>query len=338
MHIVLNSFGASIARDNNLFAVATAAGKQLLHPSDVQSISISRGARISSDAVLLAIEHEIDVMFVDGTGQPKGRVWSVRYGSVSDIRRAQVEFMYTSDAIEWVKELVVEKINHQVALLLSLKADADERQQRLITTGLNSMEDYKHKIRRAEGETVSELGPSIRGWEGAASRRYFELVSACLPAAYQFAGRSRMPAADRFNAMLNYGYGMLYGKVEGALIKAGIDPYTGVFHRDDYNRPALVYDVIERYRVWVDWVVVHLCRQEAMTDECFREEEEGIFLDGLGKRIVIQSVNDYLAEVVRMEGIDRSRGEHIQRQAHHLAMVFIKADPPVRNQPKPPEI
>ena len=333
MHIVLNSFGASIGKENGLFAISTAEGKQLIPPRDVKTITVSKAARISSDAVLLAIEHEIDVLFVDGVGRPLGRVWSIKYGSVSEIRRGQLDFFYSPEAVQWVKELVAEKINQQVGLLLSLKSSQDERMQRIIASAINSMEDHKNKARRAEADSVPDILPSLRGWEGAASRRYFESIGQCLPEAYRFATRTRQPATDWFNAMLNYGYGMLYGKVEGALIKAGIDPYVGIFHRDDYNRPALVFDVIERYRVWVDYVVIQLARQQAMSPECFRQEGEGCFLDGLGKRIVIQSVNDYLAEIIRVKGIDRSRQEHIQRYAHELAGFFLRQ----KGRPAPAE-
>lgn len=325
MHLVLNSFGASIRKENGLFAVTTSGEKQMLHPKDVRSIMVSKGARISSDAVLLAIEYEIDVLFVDNLGNPKGRVWSVKYGSVSDIRRRQLEFLYSIKAANWVKDLVVEKINNQVAMLLSLKAGSDEALSRRIESALNSLEDHKSKARAIVGEGVSDIAPSLRGWEGAASRRYFEILSLSLPEKYRFAVRSQNPATDEFNAMLNYGYGMLYGKIEGALIKAGIDPYVGVFHRDDYNRPALVFDIIEKYRVWVDYVIVQLCRQDAMSEECFRKQEQALLLDGLGKRIVIQSVNDYLAEVIKINGLERSRAEHINQYAHQLAQFFLKS-------------
>jgi CRISPR-associated protein Cas1 len=120
---------------------------------------------------------------------------------------------------------------------------------------------------------------------------------------------------------------MLYGKIEGALIRAGVDPYLGIFHRDGYNRPALVYDIIERYRIWVDYVVVQLCRQDAMTEECFRWDGQARMLDGLGKRIVIQSVNDYLAEVIQRGALRRSRQEHLQREAHALAKFFLAYSP-----------
>ena len=323
MHIILNSFGASIGKENGLFAVSTAEGKQLLAPRDVSTITISKGARISSDAVLLAIENEVDVLFVNNVGQPLGRVWSIKYGSVSDIRRKQLEFFYSPKAVDWVKELVVEKINNQVAMLLSLKAGQSDPLKRKLTAAISGMEDHKNKARQAEGESVPDVAPSLRGWEGAASRRYFGVVSECLPEKYQFSSRSQHPATDMFNSLLNYGYGMLYGKVEGALIKAGIDPYVGVFHRDDYNRPALVFDVIERYRVWVDYVVIQLCLQDAMSEECFRQEGDAVLLEGLGKRILIQSVNDYLAEVVRLRGLERSRAQHLQLDAHRLATFFL---------------
>ncbi len=323
MHIVLNSFGASIRQENGQFAVTTAQGKQVIHPRDVRSITVSKGARISSDAVLLAIDQEIDVMFVDGLGKPKGRVWSIKYGSITDIRRKQIEFLYSEKARDWVKDLVVEKINNQTALLLSLQTAQGEVVARQIAGAINSMEDYKAKVRKAEGESVADLLPSLRGWEGAASRRYFQTISTCLPEAFRFTERSQHPATDRFNAALNYAYGMLYGKVEGALIKAGIDPYTGIFHRDDYNRPALVFDVIEKYRLWADYVVFQLCAQEALTEDCFRPEPNGaLFLEGLGKRIVIQSMNDYLAEIIRIQGLERSRAEHMQQNAYALARFF----------------
>ena len=123
--------------------------------------------------------------------------------------------------------------------------------------------------------------------------------------------------------MLNYSYGILYGKIEGALIKAGIDPYVGIFHRDDYNRPVLVFDVIERYRIWADYVVISLAIQKVINNDCYQIKEDGSYwLENLGKRIVIQSMNDYLEEVINLRGIDRSRTTHIQLYAQDLAQIF----------------
>jgi CRISPR-associated protein Cas1 len=324
MHIVLNSFGTSISKENGNFCIQTPEGKQLFPPRDIKTISISKSARISSDAVLLAIENEIDVLFVDGLGMPQGRIWSVKYGSISDIRQKQVEFLYSTKSIDWVKDLLSEKLNNQIALLLMFQPTDNERLHTIFKKSINSIEDHKNKILKFEGTHLSEIAPSLRGWEGAAAKRYFQAINIILPIKYQFERRSQNPALDAFNSCLNYGYGMLYGKVESALIKAGIDPYMGVFHRDDYNRPALVFDVIEKYRAWIDYTVIQLFLQEAFNEECFTQKQEQVYLDGLGKRILIQSVNDYFSEIILFNKLERSRAVHLELYAHRLAKEFLK--------------
>ncbi len=327
MNLVINSYGATLQKENDLFVVATAEGKQSVPPDKVTSITISKAARITSDAVLLAIRHEVDILFVNDQGMPEGRVWSIKYGSVSNLRRAQLDFIYSPKVIQWVKDLLVQKINGQAALLLALQPAPD--QVALFNTirfAVNSMEDYKTKIEQCSGEVISDVAPSLRGWEGAAGKKYFGTIAKLLPAGYTFETRSRQPATDIFNAMLNYAYGILYGKVEGALIKAGLDPYAGIFHRDEYNRPALVYDAIEPYRVWMDYVVIQLCRQKAIPADCFNKDEEtgAVRLEALGKRILIQSVNDYLAEIIDIEGKERSRITHIHLEMQQMAQYFSK--------------
>ncbi|HRP56369.1 CRISPR-associated endonuclease Cas1 [Agriterribacter sp.] len=322
MNIILNSFGVSLQKENNLFAIFSQEGKQLIPPRDVKSISISKGARISSDAVLLAIENEVDVFFINQLGMPQGRVWSNRYGSVSTIRKNQLEFIYSSRSVEWIKQQVKDKMDNQVALLLTLQ-NTDDRANRIAQSVINAISDHKAKVTKLEGMIVADIAASLRGWEGAATRRYFQALNEYLPVKYRFEGRSQHPAADMFNALLNYGYGILYGKVEGALIKAGIDPYIGVFHRDDYNRPVLVYDVIERYRVWVDYVAVRLCCEDVFTEECFSIKNGAYWLDGLGKRIFVQAVHDYMAEIIKVDHTDRSRDTHITLFAQRLAQYFL---------------
>lgn len=327
MNLVINSYGATLQKENNLFVITTAEGKQTFPPDTIRTISINKSARITSDAILLAIKNQVEVLFVNEMGEPEGRIWSVQYGSVSNIRKAQINFLYSPAVVAWVKDLITTKIERQIALLLSFQpgAEARPKQYNTFRYAINSLEDYKNKIGRLEGEVISDVGPSLRGWEGAAGKKYFSCIGLLMPSFYHFENRDRMPAKDPFNALLNYGYGILYGKVEGALIKAGIDPYIGIFHRDEYNRPALVFDFIENYRMWIDYVVVQLCRAEAIPEEAFEisEGSGGIRLLPLAKRILIQSVNDFLEEIIVI-GKPLSRQSHIEADAHKLANTFLK--------------
>ena len=324
MELVLNTYGTSLVKDNDTFLVIHPDGKQRIHPSGIKSIIISKGANITSDAALLAIEHEIEVLFVDKAGNPKGRIWSHKYGSVSTIRKGQIEFTFSKDAINWIKTMIMHKMENQQALLLSMNSETGADRER-IKTAIARIEDYRAKTGTLDGEVIPDIAAGLRGWEGAASRIYFETVNLFLPGAFKITGRKQHPATDLCNCLLNYAYGILYGKIEGALIKAGIDPYVGVFHRDDYNRPVLVFDVIERFRVWADYVVFSLARQEVINEDCYSIRDDGSYwLEGLGKRILIQSMNDYLGEVVQEKAVNRSRLAHIDLFAQHLAQKFKK--------------
>lgn len=336
MNLVINSYGAVLEKENNLFIITTPEGRQTFPPDIVKTISISKAARITSDAIILAIKNQVDVLFVNDLGKPEGRVWSVQYGSISNIRKAQINFLYSKQATEWVKSVISTKINSQIALLLAFQPEADEniRLHNIFKYAINSIEDYKNKINTAVGEYVSDIAPSLRGWEGASGRKYFQTLSELMPEDYKFDSRTRQPATDPFNALLNYAYGMLYGKVEGALIKAGIDPYVGIFHRDDYNRPALVFDVIELYRAWMDYVVLQLVLAEAIPIESFERNSEtgAILLLPLAKRILIQSVNDYLEEIISLSGKTLSRQSHIDVQCVQLAQMFLKSEKDVEHR------
>lgn len=325
MDLVINTFGVSLSRDNDGFVISNHDGVQKIPVAGIRSIQLSRGAQISSDAVLLAVENEIEIIFMGQSGMPMGRIWSPKYGSVSTIRKGQLTFTFEHDAVVWIKDLISKKIQNQQAMMLMMNTTDSPAMQQAVDKSINRLEDYRTKIAALDGEIVSDISSTLRGWEGVSSKIYFDTMNLFLPEGYRFAARSQHPAMDVANAMLNYGYGLLYGRIEGALIKAGIDPYVGVMHRDDYNRPVLVYDVIELYRVWIDYVVFSLLCQNVITEEHYSVRNDGSYwLEPLGRRVLIQSVNDYLEEVVEEKGLQRSRATQIALYAQNLAQKFKK--------------
>lgn len=326
MDLVLNTFGTSLSRENDGFLITYKDGKQRLPAIGIRSIQISKGAQITSDAVLLAIENEIEVVFMDKSGNPVGRIWSPRYGSISTIRKGQLSFSFSKEALNWIKEVIRQKIENQQALLLMMDS-SDSVLDRVREKNISRLEDYRQKIASIDGDIVADVAAKLRGWEGIASKIYFDTLNLFIPEEYRFESRSQRPAMDAINAFLNYGYGILYSRIEGALIKAGIDPYIGILHRDDYNRPVLVYDVIELYRIWVDYVVYKLAMQRAITDDFYSIKEDGSYwLESLGRRVLIQSLNDYMEEVITNKGVTRSRLTQIQLYAQSLAQQFKKFD------------
>jgi CRISPR-associated protein Cas1 len=63
-------------------------------------------------------------------------------------------------------------------------------------------------------------------------------------------------ARHPFNAMLNYGYGILASQMRKQVVAAGLDPGIGVMHGNKDNRVPLVYDLMEPLRPVTDRAIL----------------------------------------------------------------------------------
>ena len=64
----------------------------------------------------------------------------------------------------------------------------------------------------------------------------------------EFFGREHRGATDEVNSFLNYGYGILYSQVWGAVLNAGLEPFAGFLHVDRPGKPSLILDMVEEFR------------------------------------------------------------------------------------------
>src|SRR4030065_361208 len=203
----------------------------------VSSIMITTAAYITTDAIKLAMDHNIDIIFLDEFGDPFGRVWHSKLGSTTLIRRRQLEIADTLEGLKLAVSWVINKFDNQIELLKRLRNTRTQKSAE-ITAYIEKLENCRGSLDNISG-TIDDRRGTIMGIEGSAGRVYFECLRCLMPDRYRFDGRSRNPAKDEFNALLNYSYGVLYSKVEKACIIAGLDPYVGIIHTDHYNKKSL---------------------------------------------------------------------------------------------------
>ena len=98
-----------------------------------------------------------------------------------------------------------------------------------------------------EEPPIDSARGTLLNLEGRAGALYWECVQRLLPAG-RFTTRNHQGAVDDVNALLNYGYGILYSQVWSALTLAGLEPFAGFLHVDRPGKPSLVLDFIEEFR------------------------------------------------------------------------------------------
>ncbi|MDP3642365.1 MAG: CRISPR-associated endonuclease Cas1 [Bacteroidota bacterium] len=327
MQLIINTYGTYVHVKDELFEVTlTKDGEKEKHhfaSQKVTSILMSKGSAISTDAVILAMKNNIDIIVFERDGMPVGRFWHSKPGSTSKIRKQQLEASLNETGVFWIKNWLTGKLDNQVEFMKRLKnhrpATADLLQEKI-----DAISALKTKMKDLKGTKVDEMDDTLRGLEGTAGRIYFQTLSPLLSERYQFEGRSFRPAKDPFNAFLNYSYGVLYSRVEKVLVIAGLDPYVGFMHRDDYNMKSMVFDFIEPYRIYADEVVFKLFSAKKVNDSHTDEITNGISLNSEGKNLLMQSLMQFLDEdKIRYNGRNQTRMNAMQMDAHQFANKLI---------------
>ena len=116
---------------------------------------------------------------------------------------------------------------------------------------------------------------------------------------------------------------MLYGKVEKACIIAGLDPFIGFLHTDNYNKKSLVFDLIEPFRIFAEMTSVYLFTGKKIKDEFFDVCEHSVTLNNKGKPLVVEAMDNHLEQTVRYRKKNVKRRHLIHHEAHGLANFMI---------------
>jgi CRISP-associated protein Cas1 len=132
---------------------------------------------------------------------------------------------------------------------------------------------------------------ALRGTEGAAAALYFQTLSGLMPAEWPFPKRVARPAPDAVNALLSFGYSVLYQAVAGLLRARGLHAHLGLFHASGGSHMALASDLMEPYRAYaVDAPVLRLIFSGRIAPENGRLESDAWRLDADAQRQLIQSI------------------------------------------------
>lgn len=118
---------------------------------------------------------------------------------------------------------------------------------------------------------------ALRGLEGKGAALYFAALRDSLPPGWGFRQRLRQPPPDPVNAMLSFGYTLLYGHASTALIAAGLNPRVGFFHREHGAYHALACDLQEEFRHLVDALVWAMVQRSEVRLRNFTASDDGRF-------------------------------------------------------------
>jgi len=257
-----------------------------------QVVADTEGA-VSFGALRLLLRHDATLLLTPGaSGEPAGLLVPMN-GRQVQLRAAQ--FARLTDGafrIAVAQRIVQAKIANSRTLL--------RRYRRFRPEG-DRDEDAALLRLYAQCPQAATL-EAVRGFEGRAARIHFDAFSTLLGEQWRFDARNRQPPKDPVNALLSYGYTVLFHTVHTFILRRGLDPFVGALHAPRDGHAALASDLMEPYRsLIVDATVLRFLTQGGVRPEDFAQEEPGRLPVGI-KRRYIQALEQKLTSPVGRDG------------------------------------
>ncbi len=221
--------------------------------AEVKNLLVVGGHTLHSTAVLNLIRHGAFISFFEADGTPAGTIRPPGDQNLAELYDLQ-------EAIPRQRFATALAQTSAQARLFLIGREEEQRNVRLFYEGeleflRKSREELAFLIKLEE----------IRRLHRLVSDMYYEIMSRSLPPELGFRRRSMRPHTDPVNAMLSFGYALLFGNCTVSSIGARLDPDGGFLH-DGKN--SLIHDLIDPLKPgMVDTIIFQIAR------ETLREED-----------------------------------------------------------------
>jgi CRISPR-associated protein Cas1 len=285
----------------------------------VDQIMVFGNAQITTQAMQLCLQERIPIYLLSGQGQYYGVIDSF---TTEPVLLQREQFLRAGDATFCLKlatAVVSGKIANSRLMLqrLTRRHNGGELTQ--------ATDTLKNLLARLPAATTLD---ELRGFEGSAAKTYFQALAASVDPAWGFNRRIRQPPTDGINALLSYGYTLLFYNVYSLLRSRGLNPQVGFLHALQQGHPALASDMMEEFRApVVDAVVWKLVLNNHLTPADFdypRTEGAGCYLKAPARQTFIKALEEKLNAAINhpvtQQPLDYRRC--MEYQVEHLTQVI----------------
>jgi CRISP-associated protein Cas1 len=263
---------------------------------DLDRLIVSESVQITSPAMAALLRAEIPINFLAWNGQFLGAFQPAQ--NAHGLARLQ-QYRRVLDpefALPMTGRIVTAKIYNHRRVLQRLAASrgelidgqqersgadsgASETQPSTLNATLKWLDALFASLR------VSQSVAELRGYEGAATARYFQAWASFLPPAFPFERRSTRPPLNPVNACISFGATLLYSEAVAFIHAHGLDPALGLLHSTENGRWSLALDLIEPFRpVLVEALALDLFSHQILNSEHFEPKHGGVYLNEAGRR------------------------------------------------------
>lgn len=283
-----------LSRKETALLFENSEGKTLLPPAALQQLNVYSSVTFAPQVIKAAFDNGIRINIFNKFGELIGRFEPTTGYKNSAIVINQLEIYRRTRGLRmhYARDFLLSR-NHNIRLNL--------RYQRK-TYGNIKCADATEKLKAMEAEikrckTVDDLLII----EARIQKIYFSCFSEFIRnPEFEFKNRSRRPPRDAVNAMLSFGNTFLYNYIAVEINKTPLDIRIAYLHSTSKRTESLNLDIADVYKpLIVDRTVFALLNRHIITPRHFcTENNGGVYLTNVGKRLLISALNDKLENCI----------------------------------------
>lgn len=325
--LFLTRHGSVLGKQQERFSIQIGDDDPVIIPAlHVDQIMVFGNVQITTQAMRFCLERRVPIYLLNGNGRYYGSIDSFQ---TEPVKLHKQQFLLSDDedfCLATAKEMIRCKISNS---LLILRRHARHRELPVFEQAVSKLRGILSTM--AAAPTLDQ----VRGYEGHAANVYFQAMASAIDPEWQFTKRVKRPPADPVNAMLSFGYTLLFYNVFSLLRLHGLNPHVGFLHPIRMGHPALVSDMVEEFRsIIVDSVVLNLVlnRRISPTDFTTKSDSRACLLKDSARRQFIHALEKKMnARVTHPNsGLKLDYRRCIAHQTRHLAAVIRGVEPSYR--------
>jgi len=320
--LYLTGYGVKLSKKQERFMV-TQEGETIQHIPviHVHQIILFGTVQLTTQIMQYCLKENIPIYFLSRTGKYQGMLDK---HSTNAVQLQRQQYHKSEDSVfclQIAQQFIHGKISNTRLLLQRLKRSQPEHEL-VLQTAIKHLNIYIKQI------NTSTYIDELLGIEGIAARTYFQTLANIIPKQWHFSKRNKYPPKDPVNALLSFGYALLFQNTYSFIKIAGLNPHIAYLHRPRQGHPALASDLMEEFRsVIVDAVVFNLIFNNKLNPDDFElatNEKESCYIKPHARKIFIQQIENKFNSAIRhpVTGLKIDYRRCIEHQTKHLAQLI----------------
>lgn len=256
----------------------------------IEQVLIFGKSQVTTQAIRACLWRDIPIVYLSRMGYCYGRMIAIERG-YRQLSRYQQQLNFTDKLITARVIVKTKLINQKVILQRRQKAknNLDFSQCFNILNYLIDKVNYAENIEK------------IMGYEGAGASAYFSVFGQCINNSdFIFSGRSRRPPGNPVNALLSFGYQILWNHLLTLIELQNLDPYYACLHQNNQRHATLASDLIEEFRSpIIDSLVLYVINKNIVNIiNDFTFKNGGCYLNNNGRKNFLNSFLQRMEELI----------------------------------------